>query len=266
MQLVSLLGAATPGGLFESFLMPEASDPDAGPEVLKGAMSSSGITTEVAAETIASTVNAMIIPLVDEAVAKVKGDKGGLEEDTLEALAQLETFMVYAGKLFEELTPGAAIKPVKYNGKAGKGKLEALYGRYVASAETAGISGDSIDNLQRLFGIKDGAAERIGQKAMMEQVMEMMKDVEDGDLAGLGGLGDGAGSAMGSPEDTQAMIDVLKEALASSDADKAAAKKELTDTFAAMGLSLEMMIEIMDAQTDPKSKELVGLFKELVRS
>ena len=54
--------------------------------------------------------------------------------------------------------------------------------------------------------------------------------------------------------------------MASSEADKAAARKELTDTFAAMGLSLEMMIEVMETQTDPKSKELVGLFKQLVKT
>ena len=49
-------------------------------------------------------------------------------------------------------------------GKVGKGKLEALYGRCVASSEAAGLSGDSIDNLQRLLGIKDSKAEQIGQK------------------------------------------------------------------------------------------------------
>ena len=76
-------------------------------------MATAGVTAQSAAEAIASVVNAMIIPLVDEAVVAVKGDKAGLEAQTLETLAHLEAFMVYAGTLFQELAPGAEIKPVK---------------------------------------------------------------------------------------------------------------------------------------------------------
>ena len=91
----------------------------------------------------------------------------------------------------------------RYMGSLKTKKLEALY----SAAIMSDLEAAQIDNLQRVLGIKDGAADRIAQAAMTKNMMEMMEGMDDGE-----GLGDMEGlGAGGSPADTQQMIDVLKE-------------------------------------------------------
>ena len=275
-QLVSNLAGAVPGGRFDGYLLEPAVDGD----TLASIMAANSLDTGVVVEALASVANAMLVPLVDEACDTLKEPDGAR---TLEALAGLQSFMAHAGSIYEQLTPGAPLKPVTYSGKVGKGKLEALYTLYVSKAESAGIAGASIDTLQRVLGIKDAKAEQIGQKVMMESVMNMVQETQESGtpeeieamqqmLGGMTGMDPGAMSAMGGaappggagfPGDVQTMIDVLKETLAAPEADRAEVRRELSQTFKTAGTSIEQIIELMSQQSDPKAKELVQLFKQL---
>ncbi len=56
----------------------------------------------------------------------------------------------------------------------------------------------------------------------------------------------------------------LSKALNSSEDERAAVRKELSDNFAAMGMSIESMIGLLSQQRDAQTQELVSLFKKLV--
>ena len=51
----------------------------------------------------------------------------------------------------------------RYSGSLNKGQLEALFTKYVSKSTEAEIDGESINNLQRVLGIKDAVADRIAQ-------------------------------------------------------------------------------------------------------
>lgn len=263
-QLVSHLANSVAFDRFDLYILDEEFDLDATAEPL---------TKESVAESIAQCVNAMLIPLVDNALAILKrssarGESAG-DEETVAALEQLEEFMSHAGALFERLAAGVTIKPVKYSGTASKKQLEGLFTKSVLKFDAA-----SIDNLQRVLGIKDGAAERLSSAVMMEQMTDAIKmaSEEEGGMEALqellgGGDPEELAAAVdpaAGAENFQEMIDVLKVALAGSEEDRTAARKELDETFGAMGMDLKTMASIMKKQKDPQSKELTMLFEQLL--
>ena len=108
-ELVSSLASHCSSDRFVGYVL---SNEGGDAEALKASMEAAGMTAASVAELLASAVSAMLIPLVDDAVGTLK--KGGEgSEETMQSLSKLQGFMAHAGELFEILTPGAAIKPVK---------------------------------------------------------------------------------------------------------------------------------------------------------
>lgn len=130
-----------------------------------------------------------------------------------------------------------------------------MFTKFVQAADEAEFDGTSIDNLQRVLGIKDAVAERIGQSVMMEKLQESMK--EEGK--------DGESSSANPIENAKVMVDMVKEALESDEETRASFRKELADSFRSMGgLTIENLIDVLSAQKDPLSLELGVLLKKLI--
>jgi hypothetical protein len=300
-------------------------------EVLRSIQLKAGVSSEVAAGVIGDAVNAMLVTLIDDAVDTLKYDtrtsnvevfgnndgNGGdasVERTISQELDALQDFIVHASKLFSILAPGTTLaKPVTYTGRLSKAKLEKLYSRCLElETEDEG----ALNNLQRVLGIKDNKAEQLQEIRMQRMMMKMMQEMQEdpeameamadmmGGIDPLMSAGDGGGiGAMGSPADVQQMIDVLREALASSPANQKvrqgvsyrritcarrhftetpqfplrsgcaankysttkAARRELDETFGAMGMDLKGIVGIIEMQKgDPETDELVSLFKKLI--
>ena len=124
-------------------------------------MGREGLALGSVAEVLANAANCMLISLVDDAVSTL-----GTGAGTLDSLANLQRFIGEATAVYEALTPGQAISPVTYSGRERKDRLKELFTRYASAAASGegGPDGASVNALQRVLGIKDAEAERIGQQ------------------------------------------------------------------------------------------------------
>eukprot|EP00639_Heterosigma_akashiwo_P003325 CAMPEP_0194574618 /NCGR_PEP_ID=MMETSP0292-20121207/10399_1 /TAXON_ID=39354 /ORGANISM="Heterosigma akashiwo, Strain CCMP2393" /LENGTH=653 /DNA_ID=CAMNT_0039426179 /DNA_START=314 /DNA_END=2275 /DNA_ORIENTATION=- len=166
---------------------------------LLAAKGSAGLADQAAAEEFACVVNAMIVQLVDEAAQTLKGKE---EEATLAALDQVLDFMDSCSGVFEQLAAQPDIKPVRYNGSTGKGKLEQLYTRYAGAALMGGAllggmvggggGGDGnaarlarLDRLQDALKIPNSKAEKVAQQAMSKMMQKVLAGEVDASALGL---------------------------------------------------------------------------------
>ena len=235
-----------------------------------------GVNDDVAASTIGATVNAMLVPIIDDVVDALKFDNENddeMDKTVMKELDALMGFMSHAVRLFQRLAPGVKLtKPVTYTGHLGKAKIQKIYIRCLE----LDMDESALSDLQRVLGIKERKAEQLKEKHMQQVVMKMMKDIQEepGALEAMaemmGGIDASAAGTMAgveggvaSPTDIQQMIDVLKEAVAGTPADKKEALQALEETFGSMGMDVETMIGIMKLQGDSKTDELVGLLKQL---
>lgn len=132
-QVVSSLAGAVQDGRFDAFKVPFEVEGGSEAEALAALLAARGVAAAAAADTLASAVNAMLIPLVDAAAAAASGGAKGGDAAAMEAVGGLQAFMGHAGGLFEALAAGVEIAPVKYSGKTSKGKLEGLFAKCVSS-------------------------------------------------------------------------------------------------------------------------------------
>lgn len=192
-----------------------------------------GVSDDVAASTIGDTVNVMLVTIIDDVVDALKYDDENddeMENTILKELDTLTGFMTHAVRLFQRLAPDVKLaKPVTYTGHLGKAKLQKIYIRCLELDMDENVLSD----LQRVLGIKEKKAEQLKEKHMQQVIMKMMKDMQEepgaleamaemigGIDASAAGHGLGAEGGIASPTDVQQMIDVLKEAIASTPAEK----------------------------------------------
>jgi hypothetical protein len=173
-------------------------------------LSFSGLSEQEAALEFSDVTNAMMVALVDRA-ADTADNKD--ESASIIALDQLALFMLKTGNLFIKALPQGIkdLKPIQYNGKAKKSKLETLYCRFMKAGmniedklssllkdseptvESPVIEGvakpavdraDSILKIQFLFDIKEPKRSSLEQKLVRDLIMNTSKDA----IGGGGGL------------------------------------------------------------------------------
>lgn len=252
-----------------------------------------GLADEVSAEQFASVVNCMIIDIIDLASSSL-GMKDKKDQVTVDALNVVMDFMDHAASLFDAVADGVVINPVTYGGDLPKSKLEEMFAIYATSGMTSmggSVTQDRIDTLQQVLNINDKRAEGLIQKAMMKNLMNMMKNGGEGGMeemmknmggmegmeemlaalsgseGGLPGLGDGDDI---SPEQLKASVKMMKELIKSG----SVSKEELAlvrEQFKTMyGADINDLIKAADEEGGTKElgedgAELLELFKEILK-
>mmetsp|Transcript_5061 Transcript_5061/g.9613 ORF Transcript_5061/g.9613 Transcript_5061/m.9613 type:complete len:861 (+) Transcript_5061:139-2721(+) len=255
-----------------------------------------GLTDEVSAEQFASVVNCMIIDIIDLASSSL-GMKEKKDQVTVDALNVVMDFMDHAASLFDAVANGVVINPVTYGGDLPKAKLEEMFAIYATSGMSSmggSVTQDRIDTLQQVLNINDKRAEGLIQKAMMKNLMNMMKNGGEGGMEemlknmggmegmegmeemlaalsgseeGLPGLGDGEDI---SPEQLKASVKMMKDLIKSG----SVSKEELAlvrEQFKTMyGEDINDLIKAADEEGGGKElgedgAELLELFKEILK-
>jgi len=275
----------------------EEFDLDEAKSLLSEARAASSMTDEVAAEQFASVVNCMIIDIIDLASSSL-GLKEKKDSVTVDALNIVMDFMDHAASLFDACADGVAITPVTYGGTLSKSKLEQMFSIYSTSLMTSmdgSVTQDRIDTLQQVFNINDKKAEGLAQKAMMKNLMDMMKDGGEGGMEemmkGMGGMegmegmeemmkamggGGGEGGMPGlgdeeiSPEQLKQSVTMMKELI-----DSGTVSKEELDLvrqqFKTMyGSDINELIKTADEEggadeLGDDGQELLDLFKTILK-
>merc|ERR1711957_265877 len=242
------------------------------------------------AEAFASVVNCMVTEIVDLASSSVGGKKEkGDPSAVIKAIDVVLDFMDDAAVLFEQFVQGGTvIDPVIYAGsKVGRSTLEKMYAAYASSAATGGLMGggppsDRVDTLRHVFGIPEKKAEGIVQKAMLKNMMSMMKNGVKGmeGMEGMEGLAEMlSGKGMGAdgmpdlgdmdgeitPEmlkDSVKMMKQLFESGSISKEDMDVARTQFKDMAGADIEDLIKQAEDDDADLGDDEKELLDLFKK----
>lgn len=246
------------------------------------------------AEAFANVVNAMLVPLVDSAVATLKQ---GDDAKSLPPLVVVADFAKRTAELFDDLNLPPLPKPVVYEGKATKGQLASLFSRYAAAAVAVGLDDDeddvqvaspaasskgavpppdvdTVDVLQYIFGISDKRAKKLADQVVGKLVSQMLESSGPGggatDMASLlAAEGGGAGGA-NPPTDAEidAQLDSLKVAIESgqlSDADKNEIKKMFKDMLG--GRDIQEALDAAESnadQMDPRSRKALDLLKKIL--
>lgn len=245
------------------------------------------------AEAFANVVNAMLVPLVDAAVATLKQ---GDDAKSLPPLIAVADFAKRTSELFDELGLPPLPKPVVYEGKATKGQLASLFSRYAAAAVAVGLDDDAddaaeasakkmaataatpdvdtVDVLQYIFGISDKRAKKLADQVVGKLVSQMLETSGPGggatDMASLlasegGGPG---GAAPPSDAEIDAQLENLQVAIESgqlSDADKKEIKKMFKDMLG--GRDIQEALEAAESnasQMDPRSRKALELLKKIL--
>lgn len=273
---------------------------DAAKKLLIESRISSSLTDEVSAEQFACVVNCMIIDIIDLASAAL-GAKEKKDKKTVDALNVVMDFMDHAASLFDAVADGVAINPVTYGGSLSKSKLEQMFSIYSTAGMTSmdgSVSQDRVDTLQQVFNINDKRAEGLAQKAMMKNLMNMMKEGGDGEgggleemLKGLGGMegmegmeemmaamaGEGGMPGMDgldgediSPEQLKASVKMMKE-LIDSGSVSGEELKMVREQFKTMyGSDINDLIKEADKEggsdeLGDDGAELLELFKQILK-
>lgn len=239
---------------------------------LKELSESAGFSMTETAEAVADVVNAMVVTLVDSAVDGMNSKDDASTSDAVDALL---SYMDGAGKLFGSLCPGVELSPpIKYNGSARKGKLEKVFEAAARGALKLGDDGQmgKLDRLQDMFSIKEGKANSITQKIMMDLMMKMMSgEGSDGDMAGfekmmqsMGGGMPGMG-AKRSPEEHKQEVEALKAMVESGEVPTEEVEA-LRKMYSDAGMDLDQLVTdpAMEAAMDEDAKEVVGLLRKLL--
>ena len=288
--------AALPGDkLFNEFDLDEAK------KMLIESRSKNSITDEISAEQFACVVNCMIIDIIDLASSSL-GMKDKKDQVTVDALNVVMEFMDHAASLFDAVADGVVINPVTYGGDLSKGKLDDMFAIYSTAGMTTAdgsVTQDRIDTLQQVFNINDKRAEGLSQKAMMKNLMDMMKNGGEGEggmeemLKGMGGMegmegmeemmaamagtegGEGGMPGFGdgediSPEQLKASVKMMKELVDSG----SVSKEELAlvrEQFKTMyGSDINELIKAADEEggadeLGEDGAELLELFKDILK-
>lgn len=274
----------------------EKFDIDAAKKLLLQSKTELDLSNEASAEQFASVVNCMIIDIIDLASSSL-GIKDKKDQVTVDALNVVMDFMDHAASLFDAVADGVVINPVTYGGDLPKSKLEQMFAIYATSGMTSmdgSVTQDRIDTLQQVLNISDKRAEGLIQKAMMKNLMNMMKDggkggmeemlknmggmegmegMEDmlaalsGGEGGMPGFGDGEDI---SPEQLKASVKMMKELIKSG----SVSKEELAlvrEQFKTMyGTDINDLIKTADQEGGAEElgedgAELLELFKEILK-
>jgi hypothetical protein len=288
--------AALPGDkLFNEFDLDEAK------KMLIESRSKNSITDEISAEQFACVVNCMIIDIIDLASSSL-GMKDKKDQVTVDALNVVMEFMDHAASLFDAVADGVVINPVTYGGDLSKGKLDDMFAIYSTAGMTTAdgsVTQDRIDTLQQVFNINDKRAEGLSQKAMMKNLMDMMKNGGEGEggmeemLKGMGGMegmegmeemmaamagtegGEGGMPGFGdgediSPEQLKASVKMMKELVDSGSVSKeelALVREQFKTLY---GSDINELIKAADEEggadeLGEDGAELLELFKDILK-
>ena len=226
-----------------------------------------GLSDDEAAEAFANAVNALLIPVVDDAL-DARGD-----DATFESIEGLLDFMDSAANIFEEIAGSAAIDPVKYNGRAKKSALEALYKLYIERTiggadgymglaglgEEGADAGARAEALQIVLGIKTGRANRIAEQAVQRLMQDMMNDPEKAMEAMQAAM---------DPSKTQEVLETLKAMVKDTPSKEDLAQiREMLDMMKGMGTDVDQMLRETEQNKDnltPQEAELADVLRKLV--
>jgi len=259
-------------------------------DILIGSRKNLSLTDEISAEVFASVVNCMIIDIIDLASSSL-GGKDTKKETTVNGINIVMDFMDHAASLFDSVAAGVIINPVTYGGNLGKKKLEQMFTIYGSSTMTSldgSVTQDRVDTLQQVFNINDKKAEGLIQKAMLKNLMSMMKDGGGEGMEGMEGM-EGLAEMMGggggleglegmpgfgegdiSEEDLKQSVSMMKELVESGNVSKDEldlVRKQFQDLY---GSDINELITAADKEgageeLGEDGKELLDLFKTILK-